>query len=250
MQYLLRRKKIINIVIAVFFCPVIGFAQLREELNQEDHDNKRVRFGITLGANRSHFAFTHHPRFLQTIQNPPLDSITVIESVNSTGVSLAWLVNFRLSNHFDLRTYPVNLTFTERNFLYNLSYPDKPGGEDSITEKKTQSISLSIPVQIKFSSDRINNFKVYMIGGGKVEFDLASNAGARKAEEQVKLKKLDYAVEVGLGFHFYFPMFVLTPEIKMSWGLGNLHSRDVNLKYSSTIDKINSRSVFFSLTVE
>ena len=249
MQYLLRRK-IINIGIAVFFCPLIGFAQLRQEVNQEDHDDKRVRFGITLGANRSHFAFTHHPVFLQTIQNPPLDSITVIESVNSTGVSLAWLVNIRLSNHFDVRTYPVNLTFTERNFLYNLSYPDVPAGESFITEKKTQSIYLSIPVQIKFSSDRINNFKAYMIAGGKIEYDLASNAGAKKAEEQIKLKKFDYAAEVGLGFHFYFPMFVLTPEIKMSWGLGNLHSRDKNLKFSSTIDQINSRSIFFSLTVE
>ena len=249
MQYLLRRK-IINIGIAVFFCPLIGLAQLRQEVNQEDHDDKRVRFGITLGANRSHFAFTHHPVFLQTIQNPPLDSITVIESVNSTGVSLAWLVNIRLSNHFDVRTYPVNLTFTERNFLYNLSYPDVPAGEGFITEKKTQSISLSIPVQIKFSSDRINNFKAYMIAGGKIEYDLASNAGAKKAEEQIKLKKFDYAAEVGLGFHFYFPMFVLTPEVKMSWGLGNLHSRDKNLKFSSTIDQINSRSIFFSLTVE
>jgi hypothetical protein len=245
MQYLLRRKKII--AIAVLFFPLIGFAQLRQEVNQEDHDDKRIRFGITLGANRSHFAFTHHPVFLNQV---PIDSISVIESVNSTGVSLAWLVNIRLGQHFDLRTYPVNLTFTERNFLYNLNFPDKPAGEDFITEKKTQSISLSIPVQVKFSSDRINNFKVYMIGGGKVEYDLASNAGARKAEEQVKLKKFDYAVEVGLGFHFYFPMFVLTPEVKMGWGLGNLHSRDVNLKYSSTIDQINSRSVFFSLTVE
>ena len=246
MQYLLRRK-IINIGIAVFFCPLIGFAQLRQEVNQEDHDDKRVRFGITLGSNRSHFAFTHNPSFLN---QSPLDSITVIESVNSTGVSLAWLVNIRLGNHFDLRTYPVNLTFTERNFLYNLSYPDIPAGEDFVTEKKTQSISLSIPVQLKFSSDRINNFKVYMIGGGKVEYDLASNAGARKAEEQIKLKKFDYGVEVGLGFHFYFPMFVLTPEVKMGWGIGNLHARDKNLKFSSTIDKINSRSVFFSLTVE
>jgi hypothetical protein len=45
-------------------------------------------------------------------------------------------------------------------------------------------------------------------------------------------------------------MFVLTPEIKMGWGLGNLHARDKNLKFSNVIDQINSRSVFFSLTVE
>ncbi len=246
MQYLLRRK-IINIVIPFLLCPAIGFSQLRQELNSEDHDDKFIRFGINLGTNKSHFSFTHHPVFLQTA---PYDSITVVESVNSTGINLAWLVNVRLGEHFDFRTHPVDLTFTERNFLYNVTYPDGPGGETPITEKKTQSISLSIPMQIKFSSDRINNFKVYMMGGGKVEYDLASNAKAKNAEEQLKLKKFDYGVEAGLGFHFYFPMFVLTPEVKMSWGLGNLHSRDVNLKYSSVIDKINSRTISFSLTVE
>jgi Outer membrane protein beta-barrel domain len=246
MQHLLRRK-IINTGIAVFFCPLIGFSQLRQEINQEDHDDKKIRFGINLGANRSHFSFTHHPVFLE---QAPYDSITVVESVNSTGINLAWLVNYRLSEHFDLRTYPVNLTFTEKNFLYNVTYPDGPAGETPVTQKKVQSISLSIPVQIKFSSDRINNFKVYMMAGGKVEYDLASNAGARKAEEKIKLKPLDYGIEAGIGFHFYFPMFVLTPEVKMGWGIANLHSRDIYLKYSKVIDKINSRMISFSLTVE
>ena len=246
MQHLLRRK-IINTGIAVLFCPLIGFSQLREKYNQLDHDDKKIRFGIHLGANRSHFGFTHHPSFLL---QAPLDSITVIESVNSTGINLAWLVNIKLNEHFDIRTFPINLTFTEKNFQYNVTYPDRPAGEDSVTSKKVQSISLSIPVQIKFSSDRINNFKVYMIAGGRVEYDLASNAGARKAEDKIKLKRLDYGIEAGLGFHFYFPMFVLTPEIKMGWGLGNLHSRDESLKYSRVIDKINSRMISFSLTVE
>ena len=212
-----------------------------------DHDEKIVRFGINLGFNRSHFSFTHHPVFLQ---QSPLDSITVVESINSTGINLAWLVNLKLSEHFDIRTYPVNLTFTEKAFEYNLKYPDGPGGETPVTQKKVQSISLTLPIQLKFTSDRIDNFKVYMMGGVKAEYDLASNAGAKKAENLIKLKRLDYGVEAGLGFHFYFPMFVLTPEVKMGWGLGNLHSRDTNLKFSSVIDQINSRIISFSLTVE
>src|SRR5436190_24312349 len=243
MQYLLRRK--INYwLIIICFCPLVGFSQLRQAVNMDDHDEKILRFGINLGANRSHFSFTHHPSFLQQ------DSIMVVESVNSTGLNLAWMVNYKLTEHFDLRTFPVDLTFTEKNFRYNLTHPDIPGGEDSVTEKKVQSISLSLPIQIKFSSDRINNFKVYMMVGVKGEYDLAANAGARKAENLVKLKPFDYGLEGGLGFHFYFPMFVLTPELKMGWGLGNLHSRDSNLKYSSVIDKINSRVISFSLTVE
>ncbi|MBK7375289.1 MAG: PorT family protein [Ferruginibacter sp.] len=243
MQHLLRRKiKILGF--AIFFLPLAGVSQLREKINLPDHDEKFIRFGINLGMNRSHFSFTHHPTFLGQ------DSIMVVESINSTGINLAWLVNVRLSNHFDLRTFPVNLTFSEKAFEYSLPTPDRPDGEDFKTTKKVQSITLTIPIQIKFTSDRINNFKVYMMTGVKGEYDLASNAGARKAENLIKLNRFDYGAEAGLGFHFYFPMFVLTPEIKMGWGIGNLHSRDTNLKFSRAIDKINSRMISFSLTVE
>ena len=88
------------------------------------------------------------------------------------------------------------------------------------------------------------------IGGGKFEYDLASNSTARKAEDLVKLKKYDFGVEAGIGFNFYFPVFILSPEIKVSNGLSDIHSRDTNLKYSSAIDKLNSRMIVFSLIFE
>lgn len=241
MQHLLRRQIIILFTGLLAFCST-GYGQFRTGLNQPDHDDKPYHFGITLGMNRSHFNFEHHPRFLL------YDTINVVESINSTGLNLAWLVNFRLGEHFDLRTYPLNLTFTEKAFEYNNKYPDFD--EKNPIVKKVQSISLSLPVQIKFSSDRINNMKVYMMAGGKLDYDLAANAGAKKAENLIKLRKLDLGVEAGVGFHFYFPVFVLTPELKVSWGFSDLHSRDVNLKYSNVISHINSRMISFSLTVE
>ena len=242
MQHLLRRK--IISIITFLILPYIGLSQLRTELNLPDHDNKLYHFGINLGFNKSHFSFTHHPSFLQQ------DSVMGIESINSTGINLAWLVNINLNNHFDLRTYPLNLTFSEKAFEYNLTYPDVPGGESKLNLKKVQSITLSFPLQLKFTSDRIDNFKVYTIAGAKLDYDLASNAGKENADDIIKLKKIDYGVEGGIGFHFYFPFFVLTPELKVSWGLANLHSRNPNLKFSSNIDKINSRMISFSLTVE
>ncbi|MBK7433428.1 MAG: PorT family protein [Chitinophagaceae bacterium] len=243
MQHLLRRKITVFLFLSLVF-PLTGVAQLRDGLNLPDHDSKKFHFGINLGMNRAHFNFTHHPVF----QNQ--DSVMVVESINSTGINLAWLVNMRLSEHLDLRGYPLNLTFSEKAFEYRLKYPDRVEGEDTITLKKIQSISLTLPLQLKFSSDRIGNFKVYMFAGGKIEYDLASNAGARKAENLIKLNRFDYGVDAGVGFHFYFPFFVLSPELKMGWGLGNLHSRDTNLKFSNVIDKINSRMITFSLTVE
>ena len=243
MQHLLRNK--IKYLIIIFgLAPACGFAQFGYEINMPDHDEKAVRFGINAGLNRSHYNFTHHPQFLS------FDSVNVVESVNSTGINLAWLVNFRISNHFDFRTYPVNLVFTEKEFLYTLRFPDKPAKEDTITSKKVQGITLAFPLQLKFTSDRIDNFKVYMMIGTKLEYDLAANSGKKNNTDAITLKKFDYGVEAGLGFHFYFPVFVLTPEIKIGYGMANVHDRKASTKYSNVIDKVNSRAISFSLTVE
>ena len=59
-----------------------------------------------------------------------------------------------------------------------------------------------------------------------------------------------YSIEGGIGFHIYYPYFVLSPELKVSWGLSNLHSRDPSLIFSSNFDKIYSRMISFSLIVE
>lgn len=237
MHYLLRGK--IAVMLLLMFCSTVALAQSDNSINQEDHDDKPYHFGINIGYNESHFNFTHHPRFLQ------YDSIMDVESINNPGINLAWLVNVRMGNHFDIRMHPLDLTFSEKAFLYSQKYE-----EDSSVIKKVQSITLSFPVHIAFSSDRIGNFKVYTIAGGKFDYDLASNAGASKAEDLIKLNHSDLSVELGLGFHIYFPYFVLSPEIKLSHGLTNLHARDPNLKYSNVIDKINSRMITFSLTVE
>lgn len=220
------------------FCNLISNAQLFN-YNQEEHDDRPYHFGINLGMNKSHFSFTHHPRFLQ------YDSIMSVESVNSTGINLAWLVNLRLGSHFDLRLHPLDLTFSEKEFLYVENYSSEKN-----VSKKVQSITLSFPVHIKFSSDRIKNFKVYTIAGGKFDYDLSSNAKAQKAEDLIKLNRTNLSVEVGLGFHIYFPYFVLSPEIKISNGVTNLHSRDPDLRYSNVVDKIYSKMITFSITVE
>src|ERR1700712_5883439 len=101
MQHLLRFK-IVYAIVGIMLLPLLSKSQLRDGINLPDHDDKNIHFGINLGINRSHFSFEHHPLFLQR------DSVMVVESINSTGINLAWLVNFRLGEHFDIRTYPLS----------------------------------------------------------------------------------------------------------------------------------------------
>ena len=79
---------------------------------------------------------------------------------------------------------------------------------------------------------------------------MASNARKQKAEDLVKIDKYDWGPEFGIGFNFYFPSFIFSPEIKISNGMRNLHDRDANLKYSSVFDKIQSRMIVFTIHLE
>lgn len=217
------------------------FAQ-EKELYQTDHDAKPYYFGISLGANIANFHIEHHARFLQ------YDSVYKVEPLNSTGFQLGLLATARLTNRFELRFNP-QLLFTERDLTYRLKYVDPFEQSDSVT-KKIESVITTFPLQIKFFSDRIGNFRVYMLAGLKADVDLASNARAKRAEELVKIQKYDYGYEAGIGFNFYFPSFILSPEIKISNGLKNIHSRDENLKYSNVLDRITSRMIIFCIHLE
>jgi hypothetical protein len=246
MYNLLRQKKnrLIKpaMVLIVLITALPALAQ--PILNLPDHDDKKYYLGIGLIYNNSRLAVSHDPRFLQ------YDSILVVDPENTGGFGLAGIHTYRLSPRFELRAIFPQLLFSYRNLTYHLKYPNSTKDEESIMTKRIESILLGLPVHIKFRSDRINNFRVYMFGGGKIEYDLASNARARRAEELVKLSKFDYGVEAGIGFNFYFPVFILSPEIKISNGLMNIHSKDPSLKFSNTIDKLNSRMIVFSLIFE
>jgi hypothetical protein len=217
-------------------------AQLyRQDLNLYDHDAKPYYFGITIGINSARFHTEMHPRFLQ------YDSVLIAEPVNSGGLQLGLSATTRISDRFQLRFNP-QLAFMERNIYYKLKYPDL----DGLTEitKKVESVIVTFPLNLKFQSDRIGNFRVYMLAGGKADIDMASNARAKRAEELVKIEKFDFGPEFGIGFNFFFESFIFSPEIKISNGTRNLHARDENLKFSNIFDRIQSRMIVFSIHLE
>lgn len=247
MYYLLRKKKRSLTCFAALLTLLISSSDLlaqERELNLPNHDDKKYYLGIGLIYNSSRFNVTHSPTFLAG------DSVMVVSPENTGGFGLAGIHTYRLSPRFEIRAIFPQLLFAYKNLTYNLKHPNSAEEEQQVMTKRVESILLGIPVHIKFRSDRIGNFRVYMFGGGKFEYDLASNSTARRAEDLVKLKKYDFGVEAGIGFNFYFPVFILSPEIKISHGLSNSHSRDPNLKFSSSIDKLNSRMLLFSLIFE
>ena len=237
MQYLLRRQ----IIVLLFLFAFCVTAVAQKEMNLPNHENKAYYFGITLSGNTSSFQLNHSPKFLQD------DSVALVSPISKGGFGLGLMATLRIVNHLELRFNP-NLIFAARGINYYLKYP--PVGDSSWQQKTVESIYLSFPLQLKFSSDRIQNFRVYIIGGGKFDYDLASNSQARRAEDLIKLNRTSLGYEAGMGFHFYFSSFILSPEIKFSNSFKSVHSKDPNLIYSNVVDKMQARMIVFSIHLE
>jgi hypothetical protein len=223
------------IVLLLLWKPARVCAQ--QMMNMEEHDNKPYYFGITLAVNQSNFKLYHAPVFLKE------DSIMIAEPLKTIGFNLGLLGNLRLNRYFDLRFNPL-LVFASKDLYYREKYPDRD------TDSKIESILLSFPLQVKFKSDRIGNMRVYTIAGLKYDYDLAASARARRDDNLVKISRSDYGYEFGAGFEFYFPSFIFSPEIKISNGIGNVHVKDSDLRYSNVIEKLHSRMIVFSIHLE
>lgn len=237
--YLSRKLLILSIAIAIFSMSAYG--QEREE-NRPNHDQWPYYFGLSISYNSSTLHPSKHPTFIQN------DSVLSVEPGSSGGIALGLLGTLQLSPRFSLRANPQLIIGGAKYFTYTLKYPGL--GENAVEYKTLPSTIVSFPFQVKFNSDRIGNFRTYLLAGVKYDMDLASNSQARNAEDLVKLNKNDFGIEAGVGFNFFFKFVTFSPELKISNGLSNIHSRDPYLKYSNVLDKLQSRMLVFSIILE
>ena len=227
MHHLLRGQ-IKQIILLVTIAVITFKSQAQREVNRPNHDDLTYYFGITLGYNSSFLHPTKSVKFLQD------DSVLVAEPGASGGITLGLAGTARLSDRFQIRINPQLIIGGAKYFNYTLG---SRLPTEAVEQKKIlPSTLISLPIQIKFNSDRIDNFRVYLLGGIRFDKDLSSNSAARNAEDLIKLKGSNFALETGLGFNIFLPFVTISPEIKFTYGLTNLHERDPSLKYSSVFD--------------
>lgn len=211
-------------------------AQDRVAINDAKFKKRKYHFGIHVGFNVADFKIRHSESFIYN------DSILGVNSKVGPGFNLNILGSLHLTKNLELRIVP-GVAFSERYLVYDIR-------NGVPAEKKLESIVVETPIHIKFKSDPIKDFKVYVFGGMKYGYDMASNSKARRAEDLVKLSRHDLALDYGVGFEIHFPLFILAPEFKVSNGLRNMHSLDRNLSFSNSIDGLRTRTFLFSINFE
>ena len=218
------------------------------QLNYMEYVNKKIYFGITLGFNISKYKYTFSDKWALN-ENGLSDTITGVTATSGPGFNLGIVTNLKLGKYFDLRFIPA-LSFAGKGLDYQFNRGITAGGQDSTISKSIESIAIEFPLMVRFKSQPIKDIRFYVLVGMKYSIDMASNAKARLAEDQVKVSRSDLSYELGFGIQFFFPLFIFSPEFKVSNGFYSVHSKNNGLIYSNSLEKLYSRSFVFSLHFE
>jgi hypothetical protein len=216
--------KVIYFLLLAMFTSVSGFSQKGWIHNLPNYDKQPLHFGFSLGINTADFRITYVPNFKD------LDTVLVIESESQSGLNLGIISNIRMGNRFDLRMIPA-LSFASRTLEYTIN---SNGIKKDPVVKKVESTFVELPVNIKFKSNRVKNYRIYTLGGFKYSIDMVSQEKVKAEDKQlVKISKHDFGLEYGLGIDLYFELFKLSPEIKLFRGMNNLLVREDNVFVNS-----------------
>jgi hypothetical protein len=229
------------LLLAVLCCALPAEAQKFSgggNYNFLDFNQKPYYFGITLGMNSSRYKPFRSSEFFVS------DSIGRVESIGGPGFNLGIVTNLKIGDYFDFRFLPT-LSFAERNIEYRLRAPST-----GFSLRRVESVFVEMPFQMRYKSAPYRDMRLFVIGGVKYAFDVASNSRAKQADNLVKIAPSDFSLEYGAGIQIFFPFFIFSPEFKISQGLGNTLIYNPRLEEASILEKLLSRSFTISLHFE
>lgn len=217
-------------------------------------DLRPMHFGILVGLNMQDMELENVGPQAITLEDGTQTTETIVADADrwNSGFSVGVLADLRLSNHLNLRFSPTmhfgakHLTFRRLTVTTESTRPV----EERQDMKNTY---VSFPLDLKFSAQRWNNYRPYVMAGLNAMVNLTS-----KNQEYIQLKRTDMMVEVGLGCDFYLPFFKIIPELKFCFSLKDAldHShadelKDANMRmYTNSVSKATTKMVVLTLYFE
>ena len=174
----------------------IGVDMLSYHIEENDAA-KQMELAATLDNIPSNDSIVYHPRTMAV----------------GPGFQVGFITDLRLHKYLNLRFTPA-LHFGERTINYT---------GDSTAMTNILTIPVTIPLYLKWSAPRINNYRPYVVVGGGVEFECY-----RDKDKPILHKPFDAFVSAGFGCDFYFRWFKFCPEIKYQVGFLDAHEKIAN----------------------
>ena len=229
-------------------------AQMRTIQHKPYIDLRPMHFGILVGMNLQDIELDNAGPQTIVLDDGTVTEQTIVCDADkwNAGFSVGVLADLRLSNHLNLRFSPA-MHFGAKHLLFrNLSELDQDGRQRE-ERQDMKNTYVSFPIDLKFSAQRWNNYRPYMMAGINPMVNLTG-----KNQELLALKRSDMMVEIGLGCDIYLPFFKLIPELKCCYSLkdaidhGHVDElKDANMrKYTNAVTKGHSKMIVLSFYFE
>ena len=219
-------------------------AQERKVQNRPYIDMRRWHYGFLVGTHFQDIEFTNNAS-IHTTEEGTQEAWFADVASYTPGFSVGVLGELRMTEHVALRFVPT-MHFGDKA----VTFREQQSG--AMEWQAIKSTYLTVPVEVKYSAQRFNNYRPYVLAGLAPMLDLTV-----KRQRALLVQRADVAVEVGLGCDFYLPFFKLIPELKFCFGLSDILVKDRSdltdknlLKYTQALDKATSRMMVLTFYFE
>ena len=225
--------KVLLVLLAFHFSLLTSPAQERKPQNKPYIDLRPMHFGISVGFHMQDIEFQNVGPQLVTLDDGTTTTETVVCDQDNwnPGFSVGVLADQRISKHFSIRLLPTMHFGTKHLTFRHLNRTD-PEGRIITATQDMKNTYIAFPINLKFSAERFNNYRPYIVGGINPMVNLTS-----KSQDLIQLKRYDTMLEIGIGCDFYLPFFKLIPELKFSYSLVNSLDKD----HANELTDINQR---------
>ena len=243
-RVILSRFVVVLILIAGVGCHACAQRNNRV-MNRPYTDLRPWHLGFSVGLHTQDLQLTHNGYV-----TPDGESWFVEQPDFSPGFCVNGLFNLRLNDYFSLRLTP-GIYFGNR--LIRFRNTSAPEGEEEVERQDLKSAYIVVPLDLKFSAQRMRNIRPYIVGGVMPAFDVM-----KKRADFLRTKTTEFFVSVGFGCDIYLPYFKLIPELKFCFGLTDALQHDrpdlvddpLRLGVSNSVKKATTRMVVLTFYFE
>lgn len=210
-------------------------------LNRPYSDMRRWHLGFSVGINTFDYSFSHNAFVTEDGHKWFAEQPSF-----SPGFCVNGLFNLRLNDYFSVRVGP-GIYFGNRLVRFR----EEITGEEQRQDIK--SAYLVLPVDLKFSAQRMRNLRPYMTGGVMPAVDVIKKSGGF-----LKPSASDFFISIGFGCDLYLPYFKLIPELKFCFGMTDALQHDrpdlvddpLRLAVSNSLRRATSKMVVLTFYFE
>ncbi len=200
-------------------------------------DDKRYTWGYYLGLNSYDYKFDY---------NEVTDDILTETSI---GFNVGLVGDVKLHEYINLRLEP-GISFVTRNLTFN----DPSFTMPNDFEREVTSTYINVPLLVKFSTKRLNNWKPFIVGGASWSHNLSSNEENPNDNStgQFRQRTNLFNYEIGIGIDFYLFFFKFTPSIRGVFAINDelIRDADPSSPYTGNVASMQTRGIFLNFTFQ